>query len=244
MPVSKNRRRKSKKKASPARQKPPAPVPLPSVFAPGRLPTERIMNELTGGFPIDLPATGTRARSDEPRSWCTTPGRRGRRASGSGWPGRPSRSRSCAPTPTCCWRRMRQEPPSRRVTITGGASSPVKRPSGRRLSSGMPTVSGASWKPVPTCAAGASSPTACGRWASAPPPPACLMGRGPPSPRPWRTLPRAGLGGKYRHPPRLPGPIVQQQPRHPIEIARVSCGQSDIVHQCGGSDAKITTARP
>ena len=44
MPVSKNRRRKSKKKASPARQKPPAPVPLP--------------NELTGGFPIDLPGDG------------------------------------------------------------------------------------------------------------------------------------------------------------------------------------------
>ena len=44
MPVSKNRRRKSKKKASPARQKPPAPVPLP--------------NELTGGFPIGLPGDG------------------------------------------------------------------------------------------------------------------------------------------------------------------------------------------
>ena len=44
MPVSKNRRRKSKKKASPARQKPPAPVPLP--------------NEFTGGFPIDLPGDG------------------------------------------------------------------------------------------------------------------------------------------------------------------------------------------
>ena len=49
MPVSKNRRRKGKKKASPARRKPPAP---------GRLPVERIMDKLTGGFPIDLPGAG------------------------------------------------------------------------------------------------------------------------------------------------------------------------------------------